>query len=76
MLLTKCVTIAFSLFLIGCSTGQTAFKAVCPSIIEYDKKFLDRLANETEKLPENSALLRVVLDYRQLRDSIHACEKH
>jgi hypothetical protein len=45
----------------------------CPPLVEYDRSFMGRLADEVEALPEGSALMRAVLDYRRLRDVVRAC---
>jgi hypothetical protein len=34
---------------------------------------MQRLADEMDRLPPESAMIRVVIDYRRLRDLIRAC---
>lgn len=72
MSLKTLVLASFSaLALSGC--GQTAVKTVCPPIINYDVPFLNKLADELDAAPDDSAMVRAVLDYRALRDMIRAC---
>lgn len=46
----------------------------CPPIVEYDKAFNERLADELEALPEGSATIQAIEDYVRLRDQIRACK--
>jgi hypothetical protein len=54
----------------GCSTVH----AVCPPLKEYPESFSNRLANEMEALPADSATVEAIGDYIALRDSVRACQ--
>jgi hypothetical protein len=65
-----CALAASSLLAACGATVQT----VCPPLKSYDQPFLSRLADELERAPGESAMVRAVLDYRELRDMIRACK--
>jgi hypothetical protein len=48
--------------------------AVCPPLKEYPESFSNRLANEMEALPADSATVEAIGDYIALRDSVRACQ--
>jgi hypothetical protein len=56
--------------LAGCQTVH----AVCPPLKEYPESFSNRLANEMEALPADSATVEAIGDYIALRDSVKACQ--
>lgn len=64
-----CAAAVFNL-LAACSP---TVKTTCPPLVEYDQAFMDRLATEIDGLPSDSAMVRVVVDYRRLRDLTRAC---
>jgi len=57
-------------FLAGC---QTVPVAVCPPLKEYPESFSQRLANEMEAMPADSATVEAIADYIATRDAIRAC---
>lgn len=66
-----CALVVFSGILFGCTAPAVTVQ--CPPIVEYDRPFMQRLAEEIDRLPPESAMIRVVIDYRRLRDLIRAC---
>lgn len=63
-------SLALALFLSGCTTVQTA----CPPLKRYPPEFSARLADEVQAMPDDSAALRTIIDYAQLRDILRACQ--
>jgi len=64
----------------GCAS--TVYKAdleiYCPDIVNYDRRFNDRLLDEIESIPPSdghSAIVEALSDYAALRDKIRACVK-
>ncbi len=61
----------------GCASGgfeRGAGALFCPALVAYPPEFSAQLAAETARLPEDSAILRALLDYAVLRDQVRACE--
>jgi hypothetical protein len=48
-------------------------KVSCPPLREYDRAFMERLADEMEQAATNSAMVQAIIDYRMLRDIVRAC---
>jgi hypothetical protein len=46
---------------------------VCPPVVEYDRAFLARAADELEALPEGSAIEQMLSDYAVMREQARAC---
>lgn len=62
-------------WLTSCATASSSpAPSVCPRIVEYSKEFQGRLADEIQALPQGSALLDAMLDYRRLRGELRACQ--
>jgi hypothetical protein len=57
--------------LYGCSSVP---HAVCPPLKDYPESFSNRLANEMEAMPADSATVEAIGDYVALRDSVRACQ--
>lgn len=55
-------------------TPSVVVETRCPALAEYDQPFLNRLADDIDRMPPDSAALRAIIDYRQLRDTIRACK--
>ncbi|WP_349665918.1 hypothetical protein [Phaeovulum sp. NW3] len=47
--------------------------APCPPVVDYTVADQARAADEVEKLPERSAIVRMLSDYAVLRDQARAC---
>lgn len=62
--------VAFSFAFAGC---VPTVKVSCPPLREYDRGFMERLANEMEAASKDSAMVQAVIDYRMLRDMVRAC---
>lgn len=58
-----------ALLLAGCASTT-----VCPVISEYPYEFQQRLAAEIEPLPDDSAIMRALLDYQRTRDELRQCQ--
>jgi hypothetical protein len=61
-------------FVLALVTGCSTVHAVCPPLKEYPESFSNRLANEMEALPADSATVEAIGDYIALRDSVRACQ--
>ena len=61
------------LALAGCG-HSVVVKNQCPPIVEYQQPFLNKLADEVDRMPLDSAALKAIIDYRRLRDVIRACK--
>lgn len=48
-------------------------KIECPPIVEYDAAYLNEAADAWAELPPDSPLDRMLVDYRQLRAVLRAC---
>ncbi len=61
--------------LIGCATGgsEPRMATVCPPVVEYDRKFQARAADELHLLPEGTAIAQMLADYSVMRDQARAC---
>lgn len=55
----------------SCSTTPVS---VCPPLKTYPPEFSQRLANEMEAMPSDSATAEAIGDYMGLRDAIRACQ--
>jgi hypothetical protein len=61
----------------GCASTvyKTQLEVYCPPLKEYSVEFGLDLADELERLPDNtSKIVSVISDYIALRDLIRACE--
>lgn len=63
-----------ALLLLGACAPSPVVKTVCPPIKEYDQAFLSEAARELRRLGDSNPVAQLVVDYRQLRDVIRACE--
>jgi hypothetical protein len=55
----------------GC---QSVPVAQCPPLKEYTPEFNQRLGNEVDAMPADSATVEAIGDYIALRDSVRACK--
>jgi hypothetical protein len=62
--------VASSATIASCAPSVTT---VCPPLREYDSAFMSRLADEMDAAPEDSAMVKAIVDYRRLRDVVRAC---
>jgi hypothetical protein len=46
---------------------------ICPAIVEYDRGFLSRTADEVASLPTGSGIVVMLEDYGALRNQVRAC---
>ncbi len=67
----KRAIIALSFLLAGCSAVPVA---VCPPVKTYPPGFSERLANEIEAMPSDSATVEAIGDYIGLRDALRKCQ--
>jgi hypothetical protein len=66
---------ALAAIVLGLVTACTATPvAVCPPLKEYPESFSQRLANEIEAMPADSATVEAIGDYIGLRDAVRACQ--
>lgn len=61
--------------LTGCATARTenGRLATCPPVVEYDREFQARAAEELNLLPEGSAITEMIADYSVMRDQARTC---
>ena len=62
--LTACATVA----------SDTRVTTVCPPVVEYNREFQVRAADELDLLPEGSAIAEMLADYSVMRDQARACQ--
>ncbi|MFP1646449.1 hypothetical protein [Pontitalea aquivivens] len=62
-----------TLWLTGCEMAGFETAAPCPPVVDYTVADQARAADEVEKLPERSAIVRMLSDYAVLRDQARAC---
>lgn len=55
------------MLLSGCATTQRI--SSCPPLVKYPKPFQRAAADELEKLPGNSRIATMIVDYSKLRDA-------
>ena len=65
-LLTIFVMASFSLA--GCST-QLHTGSGCPPLVQYSAQTQRRAADELERLPKDSAVAQMIVDYKKTRDA-------
>ncbi|MGM0583276.1 MAG: hypothetical protein ACQEUZ_01300 [Pseudomonadota bacterium] len=46
---------------------------MCPPVVEYDRAFLARAAEEVEALPGGSAIAQMLSDYAVMRAQARVC---
>ena len=46
---------------------------LCPQVVDYSPAFQEKLAGEIEVAPQSEALIKVILDYADLRNRLRAC---
>lgn len=59
----------------GCATGisEPRIAAICPPVVEYNREFQERAAEELASLPERSAIAEMLADFNVTRDQARAC---
>ncbi|MDO5606103.1 MAG: hypothetical protein Q4G25_13175 [Paracoccus sp. (in: a-proteobacteria)] len=67
------LVIAMTLLSACAMGGSDRGKAVCPPVVAYDQVVRDRAAVELEALPEDAALVRMMVDYAVMRAQARAC---
>ena len=60
--------------LTNCAEGISD-PTVCPPIVEYTDEFQDRAYLQYADLPPGSPIVRMIDDYRILRNEIRACQR-
>ena len=53
--------------LTGCATDRSS--GSCPPLVSYSKSFLAKAANEFDRLPSDSGVAAMIVDYSKLRDA-------
>ena len=66
------LALALSL-LSGCGTVSSSAGSDCPPLRDYDRAFLNQLAEEIDKAPIDAAFPIAMQDYATLREQIRAC---
>ena len=72
------VLLAATTLLAACATGDSrpgvpGVVQGCPSPVEYAAEFRERAASEIERLPDDSAIVRLLSDYMSLRQQARSC---
>ena len=66
--------LAATTLLTACATGPSETGAGrCPSLVDYSLEFQERAADEVEAMPEDSAIVAMLIDYTLMRDQTRAC---
>jgi hypothetical protein len=61
--------------LLATAACQAVPVAQCPPLKEYTQEFNQRLGNEVDAMPADSATVEAIGDYIALRDSVKECQK-
>lgn len=63
------------ILLTGCAMASSDRQsaAVCPPVVEYSREEKQRVAEEVEGLPEESAIVEWLADYAVLRAQVRVC---
>lgn len=64
-------TVAFSL-----SACQSTGGSGCPPLVTYSAETQRMAAQELRRLPKDSQLAKLVIDYKKTRDAIRSCNEH
>lgn len=67
------LTLLLFLALAACNTIPTA-KAVCPAIRAYQPADVAALTAELKTIDRHGPVAQAVVEYRRLRDELHACQ--
>ncbi len=57
----------------ACATGNSDRGGACVPVPEYRRQFLDRAADEIERMTEESAITRMLEDYALMRAQGRSC---
>jgi hypothetical protein len=59
----------------GCATGisEPRIATICPPVVEYSREFQAQAAEETDLLPEGSAIIEMLSDYAVMREQAGVC---
>ena len=49
---------------------------VCPQIVDYSSEFRNRAADEIERLPDDSPVIKMFSDYRVMRNQARICREY
>lgn len=62
--------------LTACATGisEPRVFSVCPPVVVHSRAFKARATDETDLLPEGSAIVEMFADYSVMRDQARACQ--
>jgi len=61
--------------LIGCAKATSDLEIYCPSVSQYTQEFQNKLADELQSLPSDTAISEALTDYIVLRDKIRKCQQ-
>ena len=61
-------------FLSGCASKMETIKIICPKIQKVTPSSERKLAGELLKMPDNSATIQYILEYKKLRAELRACQ--
>lgn len=65
--------VAATIFLTGCTRGDSELGGPCPPVVEYSRGEQTRLADEVARLPEASLIPEWLADYAVMRDQARVC---
>lgn len=65
--------ICIGLALMGCTTTQYVPKIQCEQNIQYSLESQKKASEEISALPQESEVLRYMMDYSKIRDANKAC---
>ena len=61
-------------FLAGCANRMETVKIICPEIQKVTPSSERKLAGELLKMPDDSATIQYILEYKKLRAELRACQ--
>jgi len=73
-LLRRVVLLISLIWLTACAARVSDPVVICPAVRDYPPAFSQRLADEVQALPPDSAAVTALIDYVELRDRLRACQ--
>jgi hypothetical protein len=59
----------------GASDQKPIVRLTCPQLVQYEKEFMQRAAEELQALKKDGAIARLIVDYSRQRDACRRLKK-
>ena len=71
----KAIILLAAVFLAACSSSpRVVYQIECPPLKDYTSQSQEKLSREISALKSDSEIIRYLLDYKNQRDMIRACQ--